>query len=838
MTKPAVHLVSNAHLDPVWSWPWDEGLVEALATFRIALNFLDQYPEYVFVRGESLLYEWIETHDPATFARMREQIQAGRWVIVGGWYLQPDCNLPGGESFVRQALIGKSYFMEKFGADPQVAYNVDSFGHNGGLPQILRLSGSTQYIHFRPEAHEVTLPEIYRWKGVDGTEIITARPLLAGYCTEPGLGPQKTLKGVARARQTGKDVLLFWGVGDHGGGATRLEMDEIRTIIAQTTDVDIRHSSPPAFFDSYLATASDLPVVTGDLQHCFTGCYTSAASLKRTHRQTEGLLAQAERLASLAYAQSGGSYPQADLQTAWKDLLFAEFHDSLAGTTSKAALQDLLQILGRSQQIARKVRLGAALQLAASQQQVSGAIPIHVFNPHTFHYSGPVNAEFMLDYRPPDWSGNRVPVTVIAPDGRQAPSQEGVPTFIFPLDWRKNLSFWAEIPPLSSTLYLVQRSQLETPPTTAFSVAQTETALVVENGQLQFTFDRQTGLLRRLSDLATNRDILMADGICPLVMADPGDTWGTSISAYRNLAGVFHPASPPLIARLSGHPGTSSPAPALRLVEHGPLRVVVDSLLEFGASSLVARWTIYPDRPFFTLDLKIDWREPNHFLKLSVPTTLRSRNVSCEVPYGAIQRPADGTEQVGQRWVLLGSGEATLGVVNTGQYGFDALDGELRLSLLRSPQYSALSFGTQIAQLEPYPDFMDIGLHEISLAFSFGPSASNLAETIRIAQQTSVPAVVLPYFQLPEGQSPEVIQPQPAFLSVEPATIVLGALKLAQDSRGLIIRLHESGGDFTQAQLTFGTGQAASIPFSPYQIQSFRWFEGILQPCDLLERPL
>lgn len=835
---PTVHLVSNAHLDPVWSWPWDEGLVEAIATFRIAAVMLEKYPEYVFVRGESLIYEWVEKHDPALFAQISAYIRAGRWVIVGGWYLQPDCNIPGGESFVRQALVGKTYFREKFGIEPLVAYNVDSFGHNAGLPQIIQKSGSPFYIHFRPDANEKALPEVYRWRGVDGSEVITSRPVLAGYCTEPGTGPEKTRKGIQRARETGQDVLLFWGIGDHGGGATRSELDELRAITAETADVEVKHSHPAAFFDSFLAQSPEIPTVADELQRSFSGCYTSAAMVKRAHRLAEGLLAQAERLAALASTRVGWEYPQEELQAAWKDLLFNEFHDSLAGTTSKPALQDLLDIFGRCHQAARKIRLGAALALAAVEPPVTNAIPIYVFNPHASHYSGPVEADFMLDYRPPDWTGIRLPVEVSDVNGQPVLSQEGIPTFIFPLDWRKKLHFWAEVPPLSSARFLIRRVD-ESGGAPAGMISETDASLRIETSRLIVQFDRSSGALTHLIDRETNQEFLTASGIQPLVMNDPGDTWGTGIQSYRDQAGMFAPAAPEVIARLTGRPGTSTDEPALKVVDNGPLRIIVDSLLAFGASAMLARYTFYPHTTHFDLTLKVQWNEPNHMLKLSIPTILKSSQVRAEISYGAIDRPTDGTEYPAQRWAMLEDAGMAMGLINTGQYGYDVLDGDLRLSLLRSPQYSALIANEKIAQLERTPDFIDIGPHEIHLAVTIGSSSEVLPATIRLAQNMNVPAIVLPYFQASSDQeSADSGQSPVAFFAVEPATVVLGALKLAEDGNGLVIRLHESAGHETNAQITFANGLNFSLPFSPYELKTLRWQAETLIPCDLLERPI
>ena len=154
-----LHLICNAHLDPTWQWAWDEGMTEALATFEVACNLLDEYPEFVFNHNESLLYEQTKRLRPDLFERIRKHVAGGRWVITGGWYLQPDCNFPSGESLVRHGLYGRKFFTEEFGVLQKVAYNFDSFGHPPSLPQILHKLGYDMYVHFRPLPPEKQLPD-------------------------------------------------------------------------------------------------------------------------------------------------------------------------------------------------------------------------------------------------------------------------------------------------------------------------------------------------------------------------------------------------------------------------------------------------------------------------------------------------------------------------------------------------------------------------------------------------------------------------------------------------------------------------------------------------------
>ena len=171
-----INLIANAHLDPVWLWEWEEGAAAAISTFRVAADFCEEYEGFIFNHNEALLYEWVEEHEPSLFKRIQTLAKKGKWHIMGGWYLQPDCNMPSGESFVRQILLGRRYFREKFGAAPTTAVNFDSFGHTRGLVQILAKSGYDSYLFCRPAPTDCTLPsDDFIWTGFDGSSVMAYR---------------------------------------------------------------------------------------------------------------------------------------------------------------------------------------------------------------------------------------------------------------------------------------------------------------------------------------------------------------------------------------------------------------------------------------------------------------------------------------------------------------------------------------------------------------------------------------------------------------------------------------------------------------------------------------
>ena len=147
MSRRVLHMIGNAHIDPVWLWQWPEGYQEVRASFQSAIDRMEEYPDFVFTCDSSLFFEWVEESDPQLFERIRARVEEGRFQVVGGWWIEPDCNIPGGESFVRQALYGQRYLREKFGITATTGANLDSFGHNASIPQILRGSGIEEFVH-------------------------------------------------------------------------------------------------------------------------------------------------------------------------------------------------------------------------------------------------------------------------------------------------------------------------------------------------------------------------------------------------------------------------------------------------------------------------------------------------------------------------------------------------------------------------------------------------------------------------------------------------------------------------------------------------------------------
>jgi len=791
----SVHLICNAHLDPVWQWRWDEGASEALATFRNAVEILDGHPSLVFCHNEAVLYQWAERLDADLFADIRRLVKAGRWAVSGGWFIQPDVNLPGTESLIRTIAEGQRYFRERFDAAPRVAYNFDSFGHSGGLPQILRLAGYEMYVHMRPQAGELTLPaDLYRWRGVDGTTIPAYRIAVGLYHTEHDNIEERLRAGVELALQLGRDVPVFWGLGNHGGGATRRDLETIGAFIARERRVRIVHSTPDRFCDAVKEAAAAAPIHDGDLQRSFTGCYTSLSRLKRQAVSSLGRLVQTEAAAAAAWWLAGREAPAEEMRQAWKLHVFNDFHDILPGTCVASAEHDALGQYGRAEDIARLSSLEAASALNRGSRN-SPSLPVTVLNANPSLRRFPVEFECMADHRP-FWKGTWR-MRLFRADGREVVCQEEQPESLLPFNnWRRRISFIDDLPGVGVTRYELKAFEIK-------ERGHVPEVRVPAASPLAHRVDPESGLIAALAAFA--RCPSGGPLFEPLVVEDTADSWGTGRGSYLKITGRFKPACPPFV------------------IEQGPVRTITRSILAYRASRIVLDAIAYPSWPVIEIRCRVTWNEPKRRLKLAVPTSLASPVLLAEVPGGAILRPDDGEEHVHGRWLVVegrsgrrserarsrgtgpsGDGPLAVGIASSGQHGLDFHDGEIRLSVLRSSAYCherGFDLGKGAWK------FADIGVHEFRLLATAGAPAAVTAMMPGLADHLAAPPAA--YAHLP-FDADKVVSAE-RLLDVRPASIRLLACKRSWDGEALVVRLQEAVGKKTKALLKVANPAAKKV---------------------------
>ncbi len=479
MTDLTFHLIPNAHLDPVWLWDWREGLNEGVITCRTILDLMDENKKLTFIRGETIIYEHIERTDPATFARIKKYVKAGRWDPVGGTVIQPDTNLPDTETFARHFLHGQQYLKSRFGKTARVAWAADSFGHAAGLPEILAASGIESFAFSRPAPDVVPIAQpAFWWEGPGGSRILAYRPPVGWYgCEREEMTKRLDAYLDAAMKSPLGSVGIFLGLGNHGGGPTRRHLEEIAAWAKRHWQVRVVFSGLHKFFDTLRREISKqpkdfLPVHRGELNFVLRGCYSSVAKFKFAYRKTENVLQRAEKTHSIISGTGASPVQQkmnlhgrgahatgTALHQAWHGLLFNSFHDILPGSSIERAFDEQLAWIGGCQHAASEVEFAALNNLAAKidttvhvpKGDMPSGVALLVWNPHPHPFRGPIEIEASLDYRP-IWKYHKnvdaLPVRLTGPDGNDVPYQliDTEHHSMTELAWRKRAVIDADLP--------------------------------------------------------------------------------------------------------------------------------------------------------------------------------------------------------------------------------------------------------------------------------------------------------------------------------------------------------------------------------------------------------
>ncbi len=790
MKDKTLHMIGNAHIDLVWLWRWQEGFHEVKASFRSALDRLNEYDDFLFVSSSAVCYEWVERSDPAMFEEIRARVREGRWEIVGGWWLQPDCNIPSGESFVRQALYGQRYFKEKFGVTARVGYNVDSFGHHGMLPQLLKGSGLDYYVFMRPGPHEKGLPgRLFKWQSDDGSSVLAFR-IPFEYCTWGADLEKHIRRCAAELRGPVTEMMCFYGVGNHGGGPTKENLKSIARLGALDDVPKLVFSTPDRYFAEVEARYPDLPVVVGDLQHHASGCYAAHSGVKRWNRKAEQLLGAAEKWSTVAQELTGQPYPD-DLAHAWKGVLFNQFHDILAGTSLEEAYDDARDLYGEALAIGARALNYAAQAVAwnIAIPEEPDCKPIVVFNPHAWEVDGLVEIEM-----PRIKEGSVLLDETDAFIPWQAVQSQAT------AQGRQGLCFRAALPPLGyRTFRLVIRPELEQPHVTTVQA----TDSLLENDLLRLEFDPETGAIASLFDKAVGAEVFIGGGAKAVVIEDTSDTWSHNVFRFDKVVGEFR-------------------AKRISLLEHGPVKSVVRVSSVYKDSTLTQDFAVYPGSRKIDVRATVNWNEQHRALKLRFPISVHFMRATYEIPYGHIERFANGEEEPAQSWVDVSGTERDTGslygfsLLNDSKYSFDVNVRDIGMTVLRSPIYA--HHDPMVPDSETEYSYIDQGIQRF--AYSLLPHIGGWeeAETVqRAAELNAPPTALLATFH--DGPLPQ----RGAFFEVDSPSVVASVLKRAEDGDALIVRLYETQKAKAEATITLPTlGRSFKASFGPCEIKTFR----------------
>lgn len=805
--KKTVYLISNAHIDPVWQWDVAEGIGVALSTFRSAVCICEENEDFIFNHNEALLYKWVEEFDPLLFKRIKDLVKAGRWNIIGGFELQPDCVMPCGESYIRQILRGSLYFEERFGIQVKTAVNFDSFGHSRGLVQILKKSGYDSYVFMRPEAHKADLPTDFIWRGFDGSEI-KAHRITTGYNSLLGEN-RKELENWIASRKLQNANLYPWGVGNHGGGPSRKDISDIAQLKAENKypDVSFVHSTPEEFFEDiqkqYTDNKKTKKYIDKSLYSSNVGCYTSMVEIKQGHRKLENKLIQAEKLATLAFINGYMEYPSKELDEAWAALAFIQFHDVLPGTHTLPVMKSMMELCGYGLTIAQKIinRVFYLLSANVSSAQ-EGVIPIIVVNPHPYKIEQELECEYILQNQ--NWDDETLTVARIYKGGDEIPCQLVKEDSSIPLDWRKKVVFRAELEPFAIEKYDCHMKVIEKSVPVQTKKQQ---KFVFENQEMSLEIGAETGLI----------ESFIVDG-CRLTGRDFGQ-----ICVFEDDEDPWHMRSDQIQSMLFTLPLVDS----VRITEDGPVKTVVESCFANTGITAVLRYHIPRKGSRIRIDVEITNTLPCRCVKMCFPAADPSPELICDTMFGSEKGFTDGTEIVSQKFDILKWDDTGLVVINDGIYGGSFKDGVLYKNLLRSPAFCAHPIGDRaILKENVYAEHMGIGVYRYSFLL-FPAGRDYLYDASMIAQQFNEKVLAVSCF--PPGYQRNIKNIFPIVQGV-----VMTAMKKADRGEGIIIRLYNPADRLAEFGLTIGNDVIRG-KMHPFEVKTLRYTDNNFRECSMIE---
>ena len=656
-----IYMIGNTHFDPVWLWKWDEAMASVRATFRSALERMKEDKEFIYSFSSPPVFEWIRNIEPELFEEIKQRISEGRWELCEGWWVQPDCFLASGESYVRQGLYAAKYLKETFGKTADNVFNVDSFGHSPQLPQILKKSGIKSYCFVRPEKHYLPLPaQRFLWQGIDGSSIESFR------FEKPY---SKELRScISEQSDKENDIMVIYGVTDHGGAPTKKMITEI-------------HNTERAVFSSvsqyFSKNADNMPVVSGELITGDFGIYSNCPKIKALNRKAETAVMNAE-----ASSVISGNYDRTKLEKCWHDILFNQFHDIIGGACIKDAYFDAENMLGRAICTASEI-MHFNLQQMTARIDTAGINHnniwnLAVWNLNSREYSGYIEAEVQWAHEF-DWYDKGI--ELCDSEGLVYECQIIREKSVIP-GFRSRFVFKADIPPAGYRIFKV----IQTDKNVVSKEADTKRVLT-EKYEIAFS---DSGYIKEITARDTCKK-LCGRLLEPVCYPDEGDTWCFNISEYGSEKQQF---------RVSD----------ISVTESGNIRTVLKLTYYFKKSILYVYYTFYEKEDYFDVAYSVNWNEKHMVFKFE--SDAESRHTAA-VPYGAVNRSISDADLPMGSWVSTGR----VTFFTDSIFSYNMTRNGLGLTVLRSPIYGDLRMG-KIDMSADY-DIMSQGINDGRIRISF-----------------------------------------------------------------------------------------------------------------------
>ncbi len=788
--KKKIHLICNAHLDPIWQWEWEEGAASALSTFKSAADLCREF-DYTFCHNEVTLYKYIEEYAPELFEEIKQLIKEGKWRIIGGWYLQPDCNMPCGESIIRQIQFGKKYFREKFGAGSTVAFNVDAFGHSVGNVQIMKKCGQDSCFIIRRGDDEIPDSQLI-WRGLDGSEIKLCAP--EGSYNSPLGGAAEKIKRLADGFIKPVDCVM-WGVGNHGGGPSRKDLRDIKELI-ETGEYEIVHSTGEDFF-------SDIePECVHDksFEISMPGCYTSYTDIKQSHASFEDTLYMTEKLCAVAAMRGLIEYPEKELDEATEDLLTAEFHDVLPGTCIKEGEENGLMILSHGRNILNKLRARAYFALTSAEPKAKdGEFPFLIFNPNPYKWETEVECEFMLADQ--NWDGSIISTfRVVDAEGNEVPAQFIKEKSHLNLDWRKRVVFKASLEPMAISRYSVYVDFI---PNEETEKAEQIGNIIFENDKVYFEIDQKTGLVS--SYKVNGREILGDNAFYLASYDDNADPWAMGSHQLATLGTNKKRFT------LSETPtGVFAGMKNIQIIESGEIILCVEAFFECENSRARVEYKLH--KLTGELDVSVDLfpGDINKMYRLCLPVNIAGEYRG-QTSFGTQPLYMNGRECVAQRFTYIKGENECVALLNKGTYGSKYENGTIEMSLTRTATYCAHPIlDRPLIPLDRYTQKMDLSEKN----FSFRLVVCDENELERKALEFTTPPYACNVFPAPRNTEAKEFS-----IDIENKNIVLTTFKKMIGEEKFVLRFLNNSPENSSTKFALN-GCEITMAFTPFEAKT------------------
>lgn len=787
-------LVGNAHLDPVWQWRIDEGLSLVKSTFKAALDRMDEFPDYVFTSACAGYYKWIKCSEPEMFEKIKRRIAEGRWQYTGAMWVQPDCNIPSGEAFARHLLYSQKFFEENFGKKAETGYNVDSFGHNGMLPQLFSKAGVKNYVYMRPgrEQEKPNLPEnnVHRWESPDGSSVLAFR-ILDRYCGD------LSEENLSNYESQPHSQMIAYGVGNHGGGPSIETLKRAEALREGNGKDKYIYSGVDKYFE-YIRENEDenIPTIREDLQHHASGCYSANSKIKMLNRCAENELVTAEKLDVMASVLTGSKPQSKRIENAWERVMFNQFHDILAGCSIKPAYIDAESAFGCAREVALEVgtfaaeriswRVNTTKFLEAKPSEMRDRLwtregegcPMVVFNPHSFPVKGYAHFGCQWVSGVVDSEDNDVEFQIV-----RAPYTDG---------GHVNMCMFAvDIPAFGyATYFIFKDEQNYKPKERENQFVITENS--IENSVVRVKFD-ENGRVKSYVGKADGREYCAAPLRAVVCEDEHNDTWGHLVFDYNTDIGEFSDAK-------------------LEVICDGTMKATLKVTTTYNNSELEQYYTLYKDDPKLEVKCRVRLNEEYKLLKLCFPVNVKNPKAVYSMPYGFITKEPNGLEEPAQKWISIDGDDAAMSLINDGRYSFCVKDNEMRMIAARNCAYLdhyARSFRDD--------EISFIDTDELEFTYAYLPHESgDYTSTVKEAEILNAPLKL--YMETHhKGELPAVYEG----VTVDCDNVLVGSVKISEDGTGYIVRAFECAGKACMAEFDFKLlNRSFAFDFKPQEIKT------------------